>query len=417
LDKLKQIDSILKKAAADVHFNDVIQSSDWDAIEHKLKKRKRRIIVLWSFIALMFTTSIVTLIVTQDSLTDELEYNEASYENINNERENSLAQDIEAPGKTKLTNKSNDFEKNYKIPLVKSNNQKITVTKEDKKVVNNDYNELIITINSKSVNTFSQTLPEIKLEKIFLVRNRITKKSNNPESFIKRWEYGIAFTPSISNKFTQKNSSLSGLINRNYNQYIGKQEKSSFASNFGFNLSYHINSKLFISSGLYLTQRAEYLNYKYTITDFPIVTNGEITDYAPLNPLAYVDVNHIGSNLYHFIEIPLNFGIKQPISSNFEIRAQFGVSFLSLTKLNGKKGNYLNLQLEDLSDLKFNKHNIATTVKTGLYYNKPRFNVGLEPSYSININSLNNAKTYALKTRPYAYGVNLITNIKIFKNE
>ena len=89
MDKLKQIDSILKKAAADVHFNDVIQSSDWDAIEHKLKKRKRRIIVLWSFIALMFTTSIVTLIVTQNSLTYELEYNETSNENINNEKENS----------------------------------------------------------------------------------------------------------------------------------------------------------------------------------------------------------------------------------------------------------------------------------------------------------------------------------------
>ena len=80
-----------------------------------------------------------------------------------------------------------------------------------------------------------------------------------------------------------------------------------------------------------------------------------------------------------------------------------------------KKGNFLNLQLEDLSDLKFNNYNIATTVKSGIYFNKTRFNIGLEPSYSININSLNNVKTSALKTRPFSYGVNLTTNIKIFK--
>jgi hypothetical protein len=159
------------------------------------------------------------------------------------------------------------------------------------------------------------------------------------------------------------------------------------------------------------------LSYKYTITEFPIVTNDEITDYAPLNPLAYVDVNHVGSNLYHFIEIPLNFGYKQSISSNFEIRSQFGVSLLSLTKLDGKKGNFLNLQLEDLTDLKFNNHNIATTIKSGLYFNKPRFNIGLEPSYSININSLTDSKTSALKARPYSFGINLISNIKIFKND
>ena len=205
------------------------------------------------------------------------------------------------------------------------------------------------------------------------------------------------------------------MINRNYNLFIGNQEKSTFANNFGFNFSYHFGPKLFFASGLYLTQRAEYINYKYTITEFPIVTNGEITDYAPLNPLAYVDINHAGSNLYHFIEIPVNLGFKQPISTNFEIRSQFGVSLLSLTNIDGKKGNFLNLQLEDLSDLKFNTYNIATTVKSGIYFNKKRFNIGLEPSYSININSLNDSKSSAFKTRPYSYGINLTTNIKIFK--
>jgi hypothetical protein len=37
LDRLKQIDNILKKAVADVPIDGVVQSSDWDAIEKKIK--------------------------------------------------------------------------------------------------------------------------------------------------------------------------------------------------------------------------------------------------------------------------------------------------------------------------------------------------------------------------------------------
>ena len=414
MNKLKQIDNILKKAAAEVYFNNTIQSSDWDTIEHRLKKRKRRLIVLWSSVAIIFSAFIISHIVSINSSIEGLEKKEEAYDNL---KDQSLAQEIDKPSKTNLNNKSTGLEKNYKVPKVNNKDQEIVATKENNLVITNNYNELIINTKLKPINKINQTQTVINFEKISLKQNSKITESNNPKPFVKSWEYGIVFTPSLSNKITQKNNSLSGLINRNYDRYIGNQEKSSFANNFGFNLSYHISPKIFISGGLYLTQRAEYLNYKYTITDFPIVTNGEITDYAPLNPLAYKKVNHVGSNLYHFIEIPLNIGIKQPISSNFEIRTQFGVSFLSLTKLNGRKGNFLNLQLEDLSDLKFNKHNIATTIKSGLYFNKPRFNVGLEPSYSININSLNNAKTSALKTRPYSYGINFITNIKIFKNE
>ena len=426
MDKLKQIDNILRKAAADTPLKGVTTSSDWNAIEQRLKNRKRRIMFMWSFLALFISSSLIifrfnnTTEINLPTVRDTVNHNVATHS----------TKDIPKDGKN---------EKNIKIPLPfnkkKLNQKKVTKVKipeitkrEITKLRTNKDEKLLQKSNrtpnmetkanmlSKSITISNQEIKhpvKVTIKKVAQAKKINSNKTEN----VKGWEYGIAFTPSVSNKIVQENNNLSGLINRNYKLFIGNQEKSSFANNFGFNLSYHLSPKLFVSSGVYLTQRAEYLKYNYTITEFPIVTNGEITDYAPLSPLAYVDVNHVGSNLYHFIEIPLNFGFKHPISTNFEIRSQFGVSLLSLTKTNGKKGNFLDLQLENLSDLKFKKYNIATTIKSGLYFNKNRFNLGLEPSYSININSLSDSKTSALKARPYSYGINLISNIKIFNND
>ena len=423
MDKLKQIDNILRKAAADMPLKGVTTSSDWNAIEQRLKNRKRRIMFMWSFLALFISSSFIifrlnnTTEINLPTVRDTVNQNVAKHSSKDKTKDN---KNIKMPVPfDKITLKQKKATR-VKIPeITKSEITKLR-TDEDEKLLQKSTKtpnmEGKANMLSKSVTISNQEIKhpvKVTIKKVAQAKKINSNKTEN----VKRWEYGISFTPSVSNKIVQENNNLSGLINRNYNLFIGNQEKSSFANNFGFNLSYHLSPKLFVSSGIYLTQRAEYLKYNYTITEFPIVTNGEITDYAPLNPLAYVDVNHVGSNLYHFIEIPLNFGFKQAISTNFEIRSQFGVSLLSLTKTNGKKGNFLDLQLENLSDLKFKKYNIATTIKSGLYFNKNRFNLGLEPSYSININSLSDSKTSALKARPYSYGINLISNIKIFKND
>ena len=415
MDNLKQIDNILKKAVADMPNNGHNLSSDWDAIEKKLKHRKRRIILLWSFLALFISSSLILFRLNSNNTVNEITTTR-DVVSKNDESQHSSNESIENE-----KNKNNPLSYNKEIlnpkKSIVANSQNVTTQKDitETKKDTETNNRFELTLHSKTINIFNQEINQP--EKIVFVKLQQTKKleNSNRGANKKGWEYGISFTPSISNKIVQENSNLSGLVNRNYNLFIGDQEKSSFANSFGFNISYHLSPKLFVSSGFYLTQRAEFTNYKYTITEFPIVTNGEITDYAPLNPLAYVDVNHVGSNLYHFIEIPVNLGFKQSISTNFEIRSQLGVSLLSLTNIDGKKGNFLNLQLEDLSDLKFNTYNIATSVKSGIYFNKKRFNIGLEPSYSINLNSLNDSKTSALKTRPYSYGINLTTNIKIYK--
>jgi hypothetical protein len=228
------------------------------------------------------------------------------------------------------------------------------------------------------------------------------------------WETGISFTPSLSSKISGINKDLSGLINRSYDKFVANSESAAFGNTFGFNAQYHPKGRFFYSSGLYLTQRAEQVNYDYTITENFFPTNKINERYFDLDPRAYVDVNYTGSNSYHFIEIPLNIGYKQPLSRNFELRTQVGVSYLSLLSSSGKKGNFETLFLDNLSNLNFNTNHIAANLKSGLYYHRPRLAIGLEPMIGMNLTNLQNKSTSAILDKPYSYGINLTTNFKLF---
>jgi len=92
-----------------------------------------------------------------------------------------------------------------------------------------------------------------------------------------------------------------------------------------------------------------------------------------------------------------------------------GASYMALLSREGKKGNFTTLELEDLKDLQFAQHNIAANIKTGVYLNKQRFVLGVEPLFGINLNSLRPAETSAIKTKPYGYGLNITSAIKLFK--
>lgn len=412
MDRLTQIDSILKKAAADVPANASSYAADWDAIERRLKFRRNRIRAMWFLLALL-SSSIITIYL---NLT-----NEPSLPSVeqNKPQENSISKTTVADHSAlekgeNLNDKMEDNDQSvYKEP-VKKNSILQTLTIKNPYSHNISWKDQeIAALPKSSIDLYTyQRFEDISAKKLdYLSFNQPTTHKNIPTG--KAWEYGISFTPGVSGKRVSENEALAGLINKNFDSFIGNQESTAFASSFGVNISYHLNDKFFISSGIYRSQRAESVNYQYTITEYPIVTNGKITDYVPLNPLAHEDVNYRGSNLYHFMEIPLQLGMKQAISRNFEIRAQLGMSFLSLTNQMGQKGNFLSLQLEDIATLKFNNQNIATSIKTGLYYTKPKFNIGIEPSYSMNLNSLNTKTAHAFITRPYAYGINIITNIRL----
>ena len=421
MDNLKQIDSILKKAAADVPANAMADASDWNAIEQRLKYRKNRIIGMWFFLALSIFTAVSYTITRQKGFSDTVQNSNSSLKVTSIRGNDPLKEQIETSEKLIDINREKENISTGKKDDVESKietGKKINKKPEYKPVKLNILDDQKSTFTSlqrvKMCQLYAHKKIKIKPELIFYQNNLKVSKQTHSKNH-KNWEYGIAFTPAITHKYLKENKALSGLINRNFKQFIESKEDAAYTTSLGLDLVYHFNSKLFFSSGVYSTQRSEQINYNYTITEFPIVTNGKITDYAPLNPLAYENITFTGSNLYHFIEIPLNIGYRQSISTNFEIRTQFGLSLMSLTKREGKKGNFLNLKLDDLTNLTFNNQNIATSIKTGLYYNKPRLVIGLEPNYAVNLNALNDKKTNAILSRPYSYGINIITNVKLNK--
>ena len=440
MDKLQHIDNLLRKASQ-VPANALVDASDWAIIEKRLKRRKNRIYALWFFLALSVCTTSALLVVNQinskstptitqqetniDSPRTNLDLQESHPAKSTETLESEVPSKTEAANILNPTNQSNSIKdpQEYHTPDAKT---KIPITEnsifKSEQTIAQEFEQ---TIESTPLYQQSKT-PAFIFEDIFgsapLWVNQdkliVQPLSNSKPSHLaydkSHWETGISFTPSLSSKMTGTNKDLSGLINKSYDKFVASSESAAFGNTFGFNAQYHPKGRFFYSSGLFLTQRSEQLDYNYTITEGATATNDGNITYRYLNPIAYEYINYTGSNSYHFIEIPLNIGYKQPLSRNFELRTQVGVSYLSLLNRTGKKGNFITLRLDDLSNLDFNTNHIAANLKSGLYYHRPRVAIGLEPMIGMNLTNLQNKSTSAILDKPYSYGINLTTNFKLF---
>ncbi|MGB0849625.1 MAG: hypothetical protein ACPGTP_00130, partial [Bacteroidia bacterium] len=198
---------------------------------------------------------------------------------------------------------------------------------------------------------------------------------------------------------------------------IGDKETISFSNNFGFNIQHHNKTPFFFGTGIFLTQRSEAVDYNYTITEYPVqnLEKPVIDSYGSLKPNLHEQISYQGSNSYHFVEIPLNLGFKHTISRNFESRTQLGISYLALLNVDGKKGDAYDLSLNDLKDLNLKTQHISTNFKTGMYYHAPRLVFGVEPMVGLNLSSLTDKSTSPIMVKPYSYGLNISTSIKLIK--
>jgi hypothetical protein len=424
-----------------VPANALVDASNWAGIEKRLKRRKNRIYALWFFLALSVCSTSALFLVNQfnfktqptitqqekniDASTTTLDLQESTTAKSTKTLESNVSSETEVTNNLKPANQSNSIEdpKEYNtpdasttLPITEDSVFKLeqTIAQEVKQVIE----ATTIYQQSKTPkfvfdDIFGSTPLWVNQDKV-IVQSLSNSKPSHLAYDKSHWETGISFTPSLSSKISGTNKDLSGLINRSYDRFVASSESAAFGNTFGFNAQYHPKGRFFYSSGLYLTQRAEQVNYDYTITENFFPTNKINERYFDLDPRAYVDVNYTGSNSYHFIEIPLNIGYKQPLSRNFELRTQVGVSYLSLLSSSGKKGNFETLFLDNLSNLNFNTNHIAANLKSGLYYHRPRLAVGLEPMIGMNLTNLQNKSTSAILDKPYSYGINLTTNFKLF---
>ena len=459
MDNLQHIDDLLRQASQ-VPANALVNDSDWAVVEKRLKRRKNRIYAMWFFLALISVSSVGLLFHINNQANSDAPTLAETKKSLPTEDINKISPTSEVLKNSEQTStETNSLTTSKEVvelaqPTLETTAQKSSSELVSKKVTSTNITADVVapiehTPSTPGESTISQTpsrpfaytpketihlLPQRKLQSyigdislrtlqiippVKLEVNSVAASNmnaNNPKQPLptNHWEVGVSFTPGLSSKITSENSELSGLINRRYSETVGNSETTAFANTFGINTQYHMN-KWFVASGLFLTQRREQLDYNYLITEAAVPTNQGNLIYIPGSPSAYESVVYSGSNSYHFLEIPMNIGYKTAISRNFEIRTQLGVSYMALLGREGKKGNFTTLELEDLKDLKFNQHNIAANVKTGLYLNKPRFVVGIEPLFGINLNTLRSAETSAIKTNPYGYGLNITSAIKLFK--
>ena len=432
MDNLQHIDNLLKQASQ-VPANASVTASDWAAVEKKLKQRKNRIYAMWFFLALICAGTVIGLIVTNihslqtnpnnhvvaDTKTEVIDNAHLSQSpNKENDYDISTTDEIDINKlleHNKTTEPNEMTEAQISIDEVSRFGllEESTPTREKTSIKTSADEGRLEILNLLPISaTFTQpNLPVPSKQHIGYSDVSLPTDKSELQS---HWEMGLSFTPGLSNKIASVNNALSYLINPTYNNTVKLGEQAAFSNTFGFNTQYH-RSQWFIASGLFMTQRNERIDYNYKIEISPTYDNEIFNKFLPVVPGAQESIVYSGSNSYHFIEIPISIGYKQSVSPTFEIRTQVGLSYMALLNREGKKGNFTTLRLDDLKNLQFNQHNIAANIKTGLYLNKPRFVVGVEPLFGININSLRSPETSAIKTNPYGYGVNLTTAVKLFR--
>ncbi|MFT5818167.1 MAG: hypothetical protein ACI8UQ_001485 [Bacteroidia bacterium] len=448
LDNLQHIDNLLKRASQ-VPANALVNDSDWTVVEKRLKQRKNRIFFMWFFLALVSTSVGVGSLLHYNQATPLPIVKETTdknidlsnqYESIETHKDISkspIANDIEIQSESKPNLSNIRQPKSIQttpvlpdgsldpiiieslediasptivtiIPSIESNLVSISIPRNFSFTTEN-------ILDPKNISNLTWDIIHPKEEPTFVSNTKAKSKLKPAPPTKGHWEVGFAFTPSISNKIQSENEALAWKIHKNFYQYVADGEKSSFSSSIGLNFQYHTTTKWYIASGLYFSQRAESIDYNYINKLDVGIFNNQLGYFPIIDEAKFDTVQYQGSNSYHFIEIPLNIGFKQSLSPKFEIRSQVGVSYMALQKRNGKKGDFTTLELKDLTELDLNTRNIAANIKSGLYYNTPRLAIGLEPMFGMNLNSLNNEATSAIKTKPYSYGINLITNIKLIK--
>ena len=164
MDNLKQIDNILKKAVADMPNNGHNLSSDWDAIEKKLKHRKRRIILLWSFLALFISSSLILFRLNSNNTVNEITTTR-DVVSKNDESQHSSNESIENE-----KNKNNPLSYNKEILNTKksivANSQNVTTQKDitETKKDTETNNRFELTLHSKTINIFNQEINQLKIE-------------------------------------------------------------------------------------------------------------------------------------------------------------------------------------------------------------------------------------------------------------
>jgi hypothetical protein len=427
LDKLRNIDQLLKNSLEGKEINTPSLSDDWLAIEQRLRQRKNRIYAMWFSLALILVSSSVAWYVYESAdATPYANESEALIEQTVETPEESVVQQDPVLDQSIFPYDNTINEQTAPSPLLNSTQvtpsriAPVEETSVEETTTPVGIEEVIA--NNKSID-FSTEVAGPEVEQLTISEVEVLEPKSgltgsvDPTKSVRNghWEVGVSITPSFTDKITSTNKDLGGLVNKSFRDIVNSSEQASFAYNTSFNVGYHWSNGFFINSGIGISERAEQVDYDYVITETVKVdeVKNEIKEYTPRHPDFHTPVSYSGSNSYHFVEIPLTLGHTWKLTDKWLWRNQIGASYMLLTNSLGKKPDYTYLELLNLEEVDyFNKSNVSASVKSGIYYNFKRFVIGAEPIVGLNLNSLSNEQS-AIQVQPYYYGFNLTTQFKL----
>lgn len=428
------------------HTEGPVTEEDWKQVESALNRKKRRIVAMWWSIAgLLLLTSGLWFVsiqnnrIAEDKVTLPVEVtgdqnNEASTTSkdiVKTEEGSGVNQAEETPVSSQLPeNKelANTIDetpsetethgpKEIKHPSTRSGE---TSTKQPDAQSGTPKPAPTEAIWLTLKQPYFGTIPvNLEMQGLIAINNAFLKEDKQPfTSKNPTWEFGLRATPNLGLLQSVANPELAWRIHKDYFNITQGSEKATNGYTFGFNALRYLNSRFYIASGIYFSQKVERVDYKYTITEYVDVDEpAETIRYYPKPVIQHQRIEYDGINTFNFVEIPVKFGTIVPFGQmkNWEWRAETGVSFMALVSASGKKPDQTFLELYDIAGYdNMKRMAIGMELKGGLYYKGvSHFRFGFEPAFAMTLTSLynNDAPT---KLRPYNYGLNLTANYILF---
>lgn len=457
------MDDVLRNAASRSDIPDM--SASWDGIASGLdiiqKRRRRRLVILFTALFLVGITSVVWLTTSEDTITSE-EIKNLDTELAESPTTSNVERDVDIVGsvnsdpvtgggdisisdETSAKEKSQDegafnkIDRNVQETVeddvataqeergaADAHAEKSGTTKDD--VIDHtveDGSKAVAEVESEQEDVQPEYDTNTETEEDRIVEANPVEEESIDESDPKQsgldpkikkesgWEINVAASPGLAAKLIAESANFGWLVNQAYSD-IANSETSSFSYQVDLGLNRKFNDRFYMGVGLRYVEREERVQYDYTIDKLVTIRESEQTlQYTELAPVLWREVNYDGLNRYQFIDIPVRLGILTPMNEKLTWRNEFSVNYSRLIAVSGKKVDNTFLELIDANSLKLNKNNIGVTGKTGIMWTaSPRLDWTLDGLYNMNMNSLR-AKEQGLLERPFNYGLTIGANYKI----
>jgi len=424
---MNNIDKSFKNAFEE--FNDPVTKGHWKKISGAIiTVPKKRSFKFWTIAALaviagISATAFITILVVKSN-------EEPIITNVQETKQDGTKQEAIAFGDVKSEHSvTESHQENSKVEFVtkyvkpeseESNIEKeIAVTKEDKGYIIFPIN--MISKKLKRIIYNYRSKPEVSLitKKMILKAPKIEKEPKDGEKHLKDpFPFLISFTAGV-NRMNTKIDYTSNLetYHKDFKEVIAKQNPVTIGYMAGVKFQVHLFRRFSLQTGFEHTMFKQKINYQYTMVKSAgrdSATN-KIYGYFDILPAGQKTIDISRTNIYRFIEIPLQINYMLPLrSKKLMVTLNPGASVCHLNSINNMQVDTNSITLyssknEDFppQTASFRKtgYNLSLSA-TAWYKVHKHIAVGIEPIYIHSLTKFYSTETYTTHNRNVSIRLN-----------